>query len=550
MDARRWFAVFLILALVLTGCQRARGTQPAAVPTAAPQAQQPAAGGTAGGRVLIEDDFQDGQADGWENNGGWTVQQSGDAYVYAIDGGGATWVPQGNSWENYAVRAATRLDSGSLAISYRLSRDGRYTLQYRTDGLELLREAPQGNLTTLASSGAPAAGGWHWFAILGYGAHLQVYVDGALWMDVHDPSPLLRGTIGFGTPQGSRALVDNVRAAQLGADPAGGAVSAPPASAAAPVLQPQADNMPLAQVPAPAEAPVQPQGGQQQQAAVEVSFSVEGAASADIRAGECVTTAWSVHNALEVYYQGGAVPLQGANDECPAQSATYVLEVVALDGSASEHTVRVNVGGGGGGLPDLQISGVNVPQAVAGQPMQIIVQVRNAGSSDAGASTVVWISHQGIIACSWDINLPAGETVDLSCQFPGYPQAGNVEWEVRVDTENEVAESNEGNNLRGNGITVQAPPNAEPPPAPFNCVAAPVSPTEVRISWMMEAVQIDGFHIYQGVTSLESTAGAGELVVTLGNLAPNTGYHFDVRAFRGGMESDADACAVDVVTLQ
>ena len=84
-------------------------------------------------------------------------------------------------------------------------------------------------------------------------------------------------------------------------------------------------------------------------AAPQISFTVNGGSSANINPGECVTIRWDVENIREVYYQGQGVTGHDQRTECPATTTTYTLHVVLMDGSTTDRTVTVNVGGGGGG---------------------------------------------------------------------------------------------------------------------------------------------------------------------------------------------------------
>ncbi len=89
--------------------------------------------------------------------------------------------------------------------------------------------------------------------------------------------------------------------------------------------------------------------------------------------------------------------------------------------------------------------------------------------------------------------------------------------------------------------------------SPMDCVGEASSSTEITVSWMLPDVLTGqtGFRIYQGVDSLEEEiADPTAHTFTVGNLAASTQYHFDVRAYNDAGESTADACFVDVTTLQ
>lgn len=164
---------------------------------------------------------------------------------------------------------------------------------------------------------------------------------------------------------------------------------------------------------------------------------------------------------------------------------------------------------------------------------------------------VRWYSEgANFVGCSWDIfGLPAGETVDMVCSYQGYPRAGTFNWGVSVAADHEITESDERINEQSGDIVINPVVVQEPPSEPTNCSVSSTGQTSVVITWAsFDDASREGFRIYQGTTSLETTVGPDEVMVTIGNLAPSTQYHFDVRAFNGAGESPVDAWSVYPVT--
>jgi hypothetical protein len=293
--------------------------------------------------------------------------------------------------------------------------------------------------------------------------HIQVYVDRALWIDHTDSAPLPSGTIGVSSVDGSSVMVDDVIVHHIqGTLPSAQVVAPPPAANAEPFVAPA--DMSVDQV----DPNVEPLPQQVVQISdPQVSFTVEGGSSANIDAGQCVTTAWSVQNALSVYYQGLAVASDGFIDECPGENTDFVLEVVRMDGQSREYVVSVTVQQPqgvepepqqGGGLPDLRVTGVGISPTdpAAGQEVWVMLTIANRGDADAYSFTVIWAPEGSFVGCSWDIvHIAAGEELVLPCNYPGYPQAGNFDWGARVDSENDIAESEEGNNTKQGPITIR-----------------------------------------------------------------------------------------------
>ena len=546
MKKKETIIVILMLCLLAFACQQS--DQQTAPTSPSPQA----------GLILFSDDFQDGQLDGWQVDGDWMIYQDGDVYNLGTQGAGSAWVPGGNTWTDYALKSYIRQESGSsLSINFRLSPDGRYIVNLRDSGIYLAKEQPGGTITTLLQNDPPAAGIWHYMTIAGEDELIQVYVDRQLVLSYQDPDPLTRGTIGFAALSGSRAYVDNLVVNQLEADLQHQSVGWSPTDVqsemefAGPalenVLPPDSEfqSLPAAPQPAPAEP-------------VQVAFTVEGGSQASIEAGQCVTVEWNVENASEIYYQGGAVSAHEARDECPGAATTYVLEAVSWSQQVSEYTVTVTVSGdaaapSGGGV-DLHLMGVSIQAAgarVVGHELAVGVNLQNNGSAAAGAFTVHWYPmNDGVVGCSWDVGaLAPGETVNLTCVYPGYPAAGSFQWAAAVDVESETGDANPNNNRRSGDITIRPAAENESVLAPVNCRVESTGQHSIGIAWdVMGQAEQEGFKVYQAVSSLETIIGPTTRSVLVENLEPNIQYHFDVRAYGWGMESNPDECAVDATT--
>jgi len=179
------------------------------------------------GNILFHDDFQDGVPDGWNITEAWVVQQTGDLYTFEAIGNGGAWVPQGHSWSNYAFEVATRLESGSLLLSFNLSPTGRYMVRLDQTGLYLIKEFPADDYTVLSQTGPIRMEAWRQIDMRSYNGHIQVYVDQTLWVDYTDSSPLTSGTIAVTSQEDSQVAVDDVLVTKAGPLPEG-EVQAPP----------------------------------------------------------------------------------------------------------------------------------------------------------------------------------------------------------------------------------------------------------------------------------------------------------------------------------
>jgi len=475
--------LFLLLALFLlvlnTSCRLGQGVSPTAAPaTAAAEISDLGPGiPDVNGEILFQDDFQDGQPDGWTINGAWYIQQADDLYYFTASSLGGAWVTAGTSWSGYLYHAGVRLESGSLFLSTNMTQAGRYLLLLRADGMYLLREQPEDNFVSLAETGPITTGIGHSVSIANQSGHLQVYIDQVLWMDYTDPEPITVGTVGVAVQDNSSVAVDNILVMQLNTPLPSGVVQAPPVAASAPE---------------PEEIIPESGGG------------------------------------LAISEIGSESEPENENEPGPA------------------------------GLADIQISNISMlPDPLSqNQPMTVAVTVLNAGNADAGAFNVRWYPEgANFVGCSWDVpSLAAGEGVDLSCGYQGYPNSGTFNWGVSADADDEIAESDEGNNDRSGDLVVEPAAIVEPgdlPPAPTDCAVLLTGATEISLGWgwPYDNALTDGFRIYQGTTSLEASTPDGTWRSwNIPNLDPGTQYHFDVRAFNAAGESPVDACAVDATT--
>jgi len=164
--------------------------------------------------VLYEENFDDGQAQGWDLDEGWRIEaESGTNYV--LSGSGHNWARYAEGeWQDFRVsfRLSLREQNSVIHLNYRLSDEGRYYISFRQTGSSLEKQYwPDRFLGPLATSDTPYDY-WRWYEveIVGEGAHIQFFVDGKLQLDYTDPQPLLSGTISFETLNGSYAQVDDI----------------------------------------------------------------------------------------------------------------------------------------------------------------------------------------------------------------------------------------------------------------------------------------------------------------------------------------------------
>ncbi|MBN1305847.1 MAG: fibronectin type III domain-containing protein [Anaerolineales bacterium] len=249
-------------------------------------------------------------------------------------------------------------------------------------------------------------------------------------------------------------------------------------------------------------------------------------------------------------------PLQTAVIEAPPVSSAEVPPDVipqemsslpADDLSETEAPQQDDPAPDQAGLPELHASRVSIVPAspIQGDEITVAVSIFNGGEASAGGFNVQWWPEgPAFVGCSWDAgSLPAGETVDLVCSYPGYPQAGSFQWETAVDPDNEVIESDDTNNWTAGEIVVQPP--AVSLKDPVNCRAESWTQDSITLRWGAVSDQNrEGFRIFQAGASVEGEVGPQTLTFTIENLTAGVEYHFDVRAYNAAGESSPEVCSV------
>ncbi len=572
---RRMLLVLLMMVLLLVpGCgtrRRARlATARAEVTTATAVAQLPGAQPQAvsapipAGVVLFQDDFQDGQADRWNISSGWTVQQSGNVYVFRSEAAGGAWVPAGSSWTDYAYQVSARPIQGGLVLSFRMSQDGRYLLHVRTDGMYLVKEFPAGDFSVVTQTAAPSFNTWHQIVLAGYGGWLQVYVDGALQLDYIDTMPLLSGTVGISTLEGYVAEVDDVLVTSLMGSLPTPAPQALPATLPPPAAELPQGELPMGEETPPADsadqpAPVDEGGEAPSEAPAEVD---EGPAPGDEAAlpvidyftfdeaedDGCYYLRWDLHDATAAYINGAGVTAPGVEEVCFDGPGSYDYTLRAENGAGSvEERLAIVVDGEAqtDGLPDVALNdySVFVPDEDEPRTVLVHVQVANWGDVPAGAFTVRWYPHRNDpqVGCSWDVNglvAHGGETLE-SCYYT-YPANGDMHWRLTADADNDVEpEADQDNNVAEGSVVIQAPPEvpASPPAAPTNLRLSGSTDSTLILEWVDNSDNEDGFRVRYVGEGWEAETGADETQAEVPLPPCGQTVEYRVRAFNAAGDS-------------
>jgi len=159
----------------------------------------------------FNDDFEDGNADGWQLESGWSIIN--DKGNYVLQGTEHKWVNAGlESWTDYTFESRVKLIEDGMHINYRFSNIGRYGIGVHEGGLNLMKTIFEKNLhTQLAQADFPLAKNtWNKIKIVGKGSNIKVYVNNVLRINYTDNEPLLNGRIAFESFDNSKIYVDDI----------------------------------------------------------------------------------------------------------------------------------------------------------------------------------------------------------------------------------------------------------------------------------------------------------------------------------------------------
>ena len=162
----------------------------------------------------FNDDFEDGNADGWELEPGWSVINDNGNYV--LQGFGHKWARAGlESWTDYTFESRVKLIEGDVHINYRLQDRERYFVGLHERSLSLVRmlfENDEPVHTTLATAEIPfSKNTWNTIKIVGMGNNVKVYFNGVLKINYTDNNPVLNGKIAFESLDNSKVYVDDIQ---------------------------------------------------------------------------------------------------------------------------------------------------------------------------------------------------------------------------------------------------------------------------------------------------------------------------------------------------
>jgi photosystem II stability/assembly factor-like uncharacterized protein len=161
--------------------------------------------------ISYQEDFEDGQAQGWELEAGWQVILDGSNHVLA--GQGHFWARSNQSFEDdYHLSFRLKVIRGAIHLVYRLNDTGRYFVHFESFGDTLGKQYWPNDFRNDLISGTVqhSLNVWHHVEIVGQGNTLYFLVDGNQEWTYTDSQPLANGSFAFETLDDSQAYVDDI----------------------------------------------------------------------------------------------------------------------------------------------------------------------------------------------------------------------------------------------------------------------------------------------------------------------------------------------------
>jgi hypothetical protein len=167
-----------------------------------------------------------------------------------------------------------------------------------------------------------------------------------------------------------------------------------------------------------------------------------------INAGECTTLEWGeVSDADEARIDPdiGGVGTPGDATVCPAETTTYVLTARGPGGTTTASTTISVIEA----LADLTIDSIGFAPSVPvqGEDTEVRITIRNIGEGNAGPFNWEWQpGSEPSLGGRVDGGLNANDQIVVTANWRPQDAYASLSTVARVDTDNEVAETDKGNN--------------------------------------------------------------------------------------------------------
>lgn len=160
--------------------------------------------------ILYSQDFNDGSAEEWGLDPGWSIGPSEGGF--ALQGNGHSWaVLEEGSWGDYFLQFRVNLQENSiLHANIRRSGFKRYFIGLERNHSYISRQDGEAAFQNELARGKGIAAGWHTVRVSAVGGTIDVQCDGKKLIAYTDPNPLTNGGVAFENLKEASVLVDDV----------------------------------------------------------------------------------------------------------------------------------------------------------------------------------------------------------------------------------------------------------------------------------------------------------------------------------------------------
>jgi hypothetical protein len=162
--------------------------------------------------LSFSDNFQDGNADGWDLAPGWQVANEQGNYFLSCQGQGSYFVsPRVTSASDYVLQADLMVISGNVNFLLRYNGTDYYGVGISGNNVFIGKVVNSTFMGSLAGAAINIADNkWHTVKIAVSGSNILVAIDGENRIDCWDSDPLPAGWFGIQNSENSSVRVDNI----------------------------------------------------------------------------------------------------------------------------------------------------------------------------------------------------------------------------------------------------------------------------------------------------------------------------------------------------
>jgi pSer/pThr/pTyr-binding forkhead associated (FHA) protein len=243
------------------------------------------------------------------------------------------------------------------------------------------------------------------------------------------------------------------------------------------------------------------------------------ASPATISFGDCTNLQWGrvdYATDLSIEPEIGAITAPGSREVCPSETIAYLLTASGPGGTSTASTTVTVVGG----RADLVIEGISFEPSppIQDQETNVRITIRNSGDGTARAFDWEWQAGSDAFFDGRVSGLEPGRTTVVAITWTPVRAYAELGTQARVDTANEVTESDETNNQLTAVVQV---------------LEAPAGP---EVTVVRSDAALDGFLLNDGTgsDSQDIIVGNGRIVEPTGELVSRGFLSFDLADIPSG----------------